>query len=918
LDRQIALKFLPETLSCDPAAEERFRREAGAASALNHPGICTIHDIGEHEGKLFIVMELLEGETLAHRIGGKSLPLEQVLGWGADIADALAAAHSRGIIHRDIKPGNIFINHDSRVKILDFGLAKLQPQLAIEAGDFTTQANLTAAGIPLGTFAYMSPEQARGRELDARTDLFSFGATLYEMATGLGAFHGRTIAETLESILTGQPQPIAVLNPGMPRRLQEITAKCLEKDRALRYQSAADVRADLLRLNRETGSAGVIPAALPERRATEAGAAFKRRAVIVLVVLAAFIAAATAYRYLRPRTARALTDKDVIVLANFTNNTGESIFDDALQQALTVQLAQSPYLNILSEQRVRHTLGLMEQAASTRLTNDVALQICQRTNSTAMIGGSISKIGSRYELILNAVACSNGEDIATVQAEAEDRDHVLAALGSTATQIRTKLGELPASVKKYDVPLYETTTSSPEALRAFSLGFRAALDEGDDKAIPFFRRATELDPNFALAHFRLGEAYSNVGEEKLGAESISKAYALRDHVSQRENFSISALYFDVVLGDSNRAIQTLDVWAKTYPSDAVPHFLAGNVYAELGQYTKAIDEWDKAIETDPEFSQAYYDLGLAYFSVNRVDDAKAAWDHVPNLVPTHGALYLLAFTQNDHEAMAAQLAWGKQKVGVEDGFWQLEAETDAYFGHLRQARELWSYAQQAALRNGSEDRARWQELDVALVEAEFQIPVEKAARHALETPGASNSQAVAALTLARAGETRESARLANTLEKENPSNTLLNYYWLPIIRASIALRLGKAQQALDFLAPAVPYELALRPYGYAPLYPVYLRGQAYLALNKGDLAAAEFQRIIDHRSLVLTAPSGALAHLWLGRARALQAQQSHSEDAEHFKAQARSAYQDFLTLWKDADSDIPTLKQAKAEYAKLK
>jgi tetratricopeptide (TPR) repeat protein len=538
-----------------------------------------------------------------------------------------------------------------------------------------------------------------------------------------------------------------------------------------------------------------------------------------------------------------------------------------------------------------------------------------------MIGGSISKIGSRYELILNAVACSNEEDIAKVQAEAEDRDHVLAALGSTATQIRTKLGEFPVSVKKYDVLMYETTTSSLEALRAFSLGFRAAIDEGEDKAIPLFKQATLLDPNFALAHFRLGTAYMNAGEEKLGAESMSKAYALRDHVAQHENLRISANYFVEALGDLNRAIQTFDVWEETYPSDAVPHFLVGGVYDDLGQYAKAEQEERKAIQMDPELYTAYHDLGAIYFNQNRLAEAKTTWDWLlkhADLAWTHIGLYQLAFIQNDHEAMSAQLAWGKQRVGMEDQFWQLEAETAAYSGHLRQARELWRHAQQAALRNGSKDRARWPELDVALVEAEFLTPVEKPARHALQTAGASTSQAVAALVMARAGETRQSARLAKMLAKENPSNTLLNYYWLPIIRASIALRLGKAQDALDFLAPAVPYELGQQSYGYAPLYPLYLRGQAYLALKKGDLAAAEFQRIIDHRSLVWTAPSGALAHLWLGRARALQAQQSHSEDAENFKAQARSAYQDFLTLWKDADPDIPSLKQAKAEYAKLK
>jgi serine/threonine protein kinase/Flp pilus assembly protein TadD len=922
LHRQVALKLLPELQSHNPAALERFRREARTASSLNHPGICTIHEIGEHQEKLFIVMELLEGSTLAERIAGKPLPIAQVFSWANEIADALAVAHARGVIHRDIKPANVFLTRDDRVKILDFGLAKLQPQQSVAAamGGFSTMTDLTAEGAPLGTVAYMSPEQARGEELDARTDLFSFGATLYEMATGKSAFRRKTLAETHDAILNCKPTPLAEVNRKLPDSLQQIIEKSLEKDRRLRYQSAAEICSELQRINRDRNAAAADSSRLTR---THAGSATRRRWIVAsLFVAGILIAALVAYLYSRPPAIHALTNKDTIVLADFTNNTGETIFDGALGQALSVQFAQSPYLNILSHEKARYTLELMKLPASTRLTHDIAVQVCQRTNSTAMIGGSISKIGSRYELILDALSCSNGADMAEVQEEAEDRDHVLAALGSAATQIRTKLGELPASVKKYDVPMYEATTSSLEALRLFSLGHRAAETETDAQAIPLFRQATVLDPNFALAYYRLGIHYNNVGEEKLAVDSLSKSYALRDRVSELDNLRISTTYFLDVLGDVNRAIQMLDVWASTYPSDPAPHFVAGVVYGTLGQHMKAVEEERKATEMNPESNAALFNLGAAYFSIKRLEEAKAAWEQVSRRGDNnwiHLALYQLAFYQNDLEGMAAQLAWGKQRVGLEDLFLQLEAQTAAYSGHLEQARKLWSSARQAASRNGSADRARWPELDKALAEAEFgfSIDARQAAGHRLKTTGASNSRAVAALVMARAGATEASVRLADALAKENPSNTLLNYYWLPVIRASIAMQRGRAQDAVDLLEPALTYELAWPSYLYAALYPVYLRGQAYLALKKGDLAAAEFQKIVDHRNLVLTGIPGTLAHLYLGRARALEARSLQGAAAEDARTKARAAYQDFLNLWKDADPDIPILKQAKTEYAKL-
>ena len=882
LRREVALKFLPEAVARDAAALERFRREARAASALNHPNICTIYDICEHEGKLFIVMEMMEGMSLRQKLANGPLGVSEVLTLGSDIASGLAAAHSKGIIHRDIKPANIFVTADGRAKVLDFGLAKVLPaQMKAVAADSTIQTSLTAPGATVGTIAYMSPEQARGEELDTRCDLFSFGATLYEIATGVPAFQGKSLAEIYDAILNRQPTAASQVNPEIPPHLQEVIAKALNKNPALRYQSAADMGADLERISRDP--AYNTDTDIQQWRLTYRTALSIMACLLTLVTVAAII-----YYFHAPRRAFALTNKDTVVLADFTNNTGEPIFDDALRQGLAVQLTQSPYLNILSDQRVRATLGLMKQPVSTRLSHEIAAEVCQRTNSTAMIGGSISRFGGRYQLILEAQACAKADEIARVQTEAQDRDHVLAALGSIATQIRTRLGELPASIKKYDVPIYEATTNSLEALKMFSLGARAAeTDEGDARATALFKQATVLDPNFALAYYRLSAHYGNVGEEKLSAEAITKAYALRDRVSTLDNYRISWAYFGVVEGNLNEAIQRLNLWAERYPSDGAPHFLAGNLYMALGQHAKALEEERKAVELNPQSEAANFTMGTAYFALNRMEEAKAALERAVEQGATDAhslALYALAFYQNDKDGMAAQLAWGKQKVGLEDLFLQVEAETTAYSGRLQQANELWRSAQQAASRNGSADRARWSEFDAALAEAEygFSDGALTAGHHALKDAGGPLSKVIGALILARAGDIHQSAQLAVALARQKPSDTLLNYYWLPAVRASIALRRGKGQQAIDLLAPALPYEMGLQSYSYASLYPIYLRGQGYMLTKNGAMAAAEFHKLIEHRNLGLQSPCEALAHLWLGRALAskpenrMQAQQASS------------------------------------------
>jgi eukaryotic-like serine/threonine-protein kinase len=929
LGREVALKFLAEIFSYDPAALERFRREARAASALNHPNICTIHDIGEHNGKAFIVMELMEGMTLRQRIASGPLKFPEVLALGMDVACGLAAAHAKGIIHRDIKPANIFITAAGHAKILDFGLAKVIPvQVQVE---FTTtvfssapQSSLTLPGAAVGTLAYMSPEQARGEELDARTDLFSFGATLYEMATGVGAFRGKSIAEIHDAILNRQPRSAVQVRPEIPQRLQGIIDKALEKDPALRYQTAAEMRTDLERLRRSLNTNEAAPmqqeVAEEEEESRRKTIRVRLTKAVVTAALVIFAIVAIGYPwYSRTPKEHELTSKDAIVLADFANNTGETTFDGVLQPALIVQLAQSPYLRILSEQTVRNVLPLMKLPPETPVKDEIALQVCERTNSTATLQGSLGRIGSHYNVTLKAINCASGEMIAIAQEQAEDRDNVLATLGSTATQVRARLGELPASIKKYDVPILEATTKSFEALRAFSLGSRAVNEQGDDKGIPFFQQAIALDPNFVLAYYRLGGAYGDIGEERLAAENLTRAYRMRNRVSEHERFRIESLYYDQVQGDLFKAIQSEDQWSQTYPSDAIPHLFKSGTYPGIGQFDNGIQEAKKAIELSPDLGPAYVNLGLSLLAQNRLDDAQSAMEdglRRADQAFLHLNLYVLAFVRNDQDGMARQIAWGKQRLGSEDMFWQLEAETAVYTGRLHDGQNLWSTAKTIALRNSASDRARLVEFDQALTQAELGNTASAlSVLHQAQRNEAITSKILTAFLMARAGNPREALRAADLLAAGNPSNMILNYFWLPTIRAAAELRLGHEQKAIDLLEPAKPYELATVSFG--SLYPIYLKGHVYLAQKKPDLAAAEFRKVIDHRSIVTNAVQGALAHLYLGRARGLQAQLAHGSEADQFRVQARAAYQDFLTLWKDADPDIPILKQARAEYAKL-
>jgi len=917
LRRHVALKFLPEGLSHDSGALERFRREARAASALNHPGICTIHEVSEQEGKPFIVMELLVGETLTQRIGGKPLPLEQVLSFGADIADALAAAHARGIVHRDIKPANIFVTEDGRIKILDFGLAKLQPQtVSAGAGDFSTVDDVTTTGLPMGTFAYMSPEQARGEHLDARTDLFSFGAILYEMATGAMAFNGKALAEVHDAILNRQPPPVTGIALNLSPRLQVITAKCLEKDQHLRYQSAAEVRADLLRLKREIDldtPATALPLK-PAAMVTRTRRAIKRRPLVFLVVAVAFVTAAAsvaAYSYLRFHTdrARTLTEKDVIVLADFLNHTGDPVFDDTLKQALAVQLEQSPFLNVLSEQNVNTTLRMMGRSPGERLTAAVARDLCQRAGSKVMIAGSIASIGSLYVIGLDAVSCDNGDTLAKQQVRARTKDEALRALDKAASGMRGRLGESLASVQKFATPIEEATTPSLEALKAFSLGMKAFFKDGYAAAMPFYRRAIELDPNFAMAYARMGAMYVNVGEGEVASDYLHKAYDHREKVSEKERFFIESSYYRWVTGEREKATAVYELWKQTYPKDRLPHTLLVGSYDTYGRFDDSLDEAREALRLAPNSANEYATLGWSYMNLNRLDEAEAVFREAEErqLRNEHllEARYLLAFLKGDAKGMDQAVAQASGKPGMEDQLLMHAAQTAAYFGRLTAARELSQQAVQSAVRNDQKETAAGYKAALAQTEAEignFNRSRQQVAA-ALAMASTRDVSATAALALARAGDLATAATMADELAKQWPRDTLVNGIVVPQIHGAIEIRRHKPFEANEYLRAVAPYELGPDD----ALYSAYLRGSAYLLLHQGTGAAAEFQKIVDHRSIVLNGIEGALARLGLARAYLLQGD----------KAKARNAYQDFLALWKDADPEIPILQQAKAEYQQL-
>jgi eukaryotic-like serine/threonine-protein kinase len=943
LGRKVAIKILSHEYTTNRDRLHRFEQEASAASNLNHPNILTIHEVGDDDGRHYIATEYIDGVTLRRKIAGTALEMPAVLDIAVQVAGALEEAHAAGIVHRDIKPDNIMVRRNGYVKVLDFGLAKLTETIDRSPSDAEASTRVlvqTDAGVVMGTSHYMSPEQARGKPVDARSDIWSLGVVIYEMVAGRTPFEGETSTDVIVAITQKEPPPLARFAPNVPAELDWIVMKALRKDRDERYQTIKELLTDLRRLKQrlefEVELERSSPGSFTRSKISDLGAAptsperatptiektishvssaeyiaqgIQRHKIAAAVVALLLVAATASAVYLYNRGSNALTARDTVLLTDFVNSTGEPVFDGTLKQALAVHLGQTPFLNLFPEERVRETLRFMGRSPDDRITRDVGREICERQGIKAMLTGSIASLGSHYVITLEAFNPRTGDPIAREQIEAESKERVLSSLGTAAWNLRKKLGESLSSMQKYDVAIEQATTSSLEALKAFAMANEARAKGRAEESLTLYKRAIELDPNFAMAYARIGVHYGNQEQFEESKPYVQKAYDLRDRVSERERLYITEKYYTYITGEIEKAIETLQAWARLYPNDFIPHNNLSLNYKLLGRHEEGLKEALEAVRLSPSNISAHDNLVASFISLGRFDEAEQAAREAqkinPDSIGAHGNNFFFAFRRRDQAGMEREIQWAKGRP-EEPHFATILISAAAFFGKIKEAEELQKSALEMFKRQGRPENA-----SVGLITLAGELALvgkcdqaKDKVKAALNLVRGQMNLIDGALVYALCDEQGQAQSLFEEARAASPKNTVIVSILAPIISAGAQRKKGNLSEAVQLLDSVRAYELgAILGVGTR-----YARANLYLQQRMGKEAAAEFKGIIDHPGADAFSPAQALSHLGLGRAAAL-----NSDTAE-----ARKSYQDFFALWKDADPDLPVLVQAKKEYEQLK
>jgi serine/threonine protein kinase/tetratricopeptide (TPR) repeat protein len=943
LGRKVAIKILSEEYTTNKDRLHRFEQEAAAASNLNHPNILTIHEVGTDNGRHYIATEYIDGMTLRRTAAATDLEIPQILDIAVQVASALEEAHAAGIVHRDIKPDNIMVRRNGYVKVLDFGLAKLTETIDRSPSDAEAATRVlvqTDAGVVMGTSHYMSPEQARGKAVDARSDIWSLGVVIYELVAGRTPFEGETSTDVIVAITQKEPPPLARFAPNVPAELDWIVMKALRKDRDERYQTIKELLTDLRRLKQrlefETElersvpsgfgptriSDGVVAPTTPERAARTAektvthvssaeyiATGLKRHKVAAAIVALLLAAGTAAGFYLYYNRAKPLSDKDTVLLADFVNTTGEPVFDGTLRQALMVHLGQTPFLNLFPEDRVRETLRFMGRSPDERITRDIGREICERQGIRALLTGSIASIGSHYAITLEAVNPRSGDAFASEHIEAESKEKVLSSLSTAAWNLRKKLGESLSMMQKYDVSIEQATTSSLEALKAYAMGNEERSKGRMRESLAFYKRAIDLDPNFAMAYARIGVHYGNVQEMEAAKEYVQKSYDLRDRVSERERLYITEKYYTYLTGEINKTIETLETWTRLYPNDFIPHNNLSFNYQILGRYEEAMKESLEAVRLSPNTISARENLFRSFIGLGRFDEAEQVAREMERINPdslnAQYPKYFFAFLRGDQAGMDRGLAWAKGKPEEAEVTATL-ASVAMFYGKRKEAEQFAARSQEMFKAQGRKENIAQGFVGLAVDSVYLQrcSEAKSAAKSALAVSRGQMIIGNAAFVFAACDDAGQAQSLLDELIKVQPRNLVVGSIIAPVVRAQIERSRGNIDQAIQLLESIRGYDGSI-PTG---VLCNYLRGQLYLQQRRGNEAAAEFKSIIEHRGIDHFSPGHPLAHLGLARAAAINGD----------TAGARKSYQDFFALWKDADADLPVLVQARKEYEQLK